>query len=218
MKFGTSAARSFCRSAGHHVVVGRRHRRRDGDLEFDAGRNVAGLLQPLEHLPRLDRHGGVAGVERGGIDGGAGLDAQPRNLAHHLAVPLHELERRHILGKLDGGVAGQHVLQEPDPGLADAGLAVGQAHQMRSDRFRQRAEHGLAVGQRNAADEMHDRMLATVCHRGAPLSCGTADISATTSWRGSPRRFRSSARSVRPSLRAWKASPAPPRSTPRAAR
>ena len=202
----------------HHVVVGRRNRRRDRDLEFDARRNVAGLLQSLEDLPRLDCHGGVAGVERRGINGGAGLHPEPRNLAHHLAIPLHKLERRHVGRKLDRRVAGQHVLQKPDPALADAGLAVRQPDEVRPDRFGQRPEHGLAVGQRNAADEMHDRMPATVCHRGAPLSCGTADISATTFWRGSPRRFRP--RPDRSGLPCGpgRPSPAPPRSTPRGAR
>ena len=64
--------------ARHHVVVGRRDRRRDRNLEFDAGRDLAGLLHALEHPPRLDRHVGVAGLERRRIDGGARLDAQPR--------------------------------------------------------------------------------------------------------------------------------------------
>ena len=85
----------------HHVVVGRRHRRWDRDLEFDARRNVAGLLHAARICPRLDRHVGVAGVEGRGIDGRAGLHAQPRDLTHHLAVPLHELERRHVGGELD---------------------------------------------------------------------------------------------------------------------
>ena len=136
---------------------------------------------------------------------GAGLDPQPRDFADHLAVPLRELERRHVLGELDRRIAGQHILQEPDPGLADAGLAVRQADEMRPDRLGQRAEHGLAVGQRNAADEMHNRMLAAVSHRGGPLFCGTADISATTSWRGSPPRSRPRRNPVKPSLRACKA-------------
>jgi len=34
------------------------------------------------------------------------------------------------LANLDGRMLGQHVLQELDPGLADAGLAVGHADDM----------------------------------------------------------------------------------------
>ena len=51
--------------------------------------------------------------------------------------------------------------------------------------FRQRAEHGLVVGQRNAADEMHDRMLLWSVI--ALVLCGK-EIWVTTSWRGSPPR------------------------------
>ena len=56
MKCCVSAGSSFWPVGRHHVVVGRRDRRRDRDLEFDVGRNLAGLLQPLEHAPRFDRH------------------------------------------------------------------------------------------------------------------------------------------------------------------
>ncbi len=140
----------------HHVVVGRRDRRRDADLEFDACRNDAGLLQPVEHAERLDRHFGIAGLEILAVGRHAGLDAQPRDFANNLAVPLHELERRHIARQFDRRIFREHVLQEADPGLADAGLAVGQARDMAADRARERAEHGLGIGQRNAADEMHD--------------------------------------------------------------
>ena len=47
-------------------------------------------------------------------------------------------------------------MQETDPGFADAGLAVGQARDVAADRAGERAEHGFGIGQRNAADEMHD--------------------------------------------------------------
>ena len=97
---------------------------------FTFARNDARLLQPVEHAPGFDRHVGVAGLERPGVGRGAGLDAQARNLAHHLAVPLRELERRHVRRKLDRGVGGEHVLQETDPGLADAGLAVGKTNEV----------------------------------------------------------------------------------------
>ena len=135
---GLRQRRQQARPVGrHHVVVGGRNRRRDADLEFDVGRDDAGLLQAVEHAPGLDRHVGIAGLERGRVGRRAGLDAQPRDFAHHLAVPLHELERRHVLGVLDRRILGEHVLQEADPGLADAGLAVRQADGMAPDRARQ---------------------------------------------------------------------------------
>ena len=127
------------------------------------------FLQPLENPPGGDRHLGIARLEARGIGRGAGPEAQPRDLADDLAVPLGEFERRHIRGEFDRRVLGEDVLQEVDPGLADAGLAIGQAQDMRSDRRRQAAEHRLAVGQRNAADEMHDRMPVAVCAHG--VSC-----------------------------------------------
>src|SRR5262249_9401723 len=144
----------------HHVVVGRRNRRRDRDLEFHLRRNEASLLQAIEQAPRFHRHIGVAGLERLGIGRGARLDAKARNLAHDLAVPLGELERRNVGGKLDRRVVGEHVLQEANPRLANAGLAVRQTNEVRPDRSHYRAEHGLGVGQRDTTDEMYDRMLA----------------------------------------------------------
>jgi hypothetical protein len=51
-------------------------------------------------------------------------------------------------------------LQETDPGLADAGFAVGQSRDMIAHRAGQRAEHSFGIGQRNAADEMHDGRFA----------------------------------------------------------
>ena len=112
--------------AGHHVVVDRRDRRRQADLELDVCRDHARPTQPLEHTPGLKRHVGVAGLEGGGIGLGARLQAKSRNLADQLAVPLDEPERRHVARDLDRRIVGQHVLQELDPGLADTGLAVRQ--------------------------------------------------------------------------------------------
>src|SRR5262245_29398170 len=113
---------------------------------------------------------GVAGLERLGIGRGARLEAKARNLAHNLAVPLGELERRNVGGKLDRRVVGEHVLQEANPRLANAGLAVRQTNEVRPDRGRYRAEHGLGVGQRDTTDEMYDRMLAVGVHARPLLS------------------------------------------------
>jgi hypothetical protein len=99
---------------------------------------------------------------------GPGLDPQPRDLAQQLAVPLDELERWRVGSGLDRRMLREHVLQKADPGLANAGLAIRQADEMRSGRRRQGAEHGLGVRQRNAADEVHDRMLAAVRAHGWP--------------------------------------------------
>ena len=74
------------------------------------------------------------------------------------------------VGELDGRIAGQHVLQEPDPGLADAGFAVRQAREVRPDRLRHVRNTVSAVRQRNAADEMHDGMPAVICaHVSSPI-------------------------------------------------
>src|SRR4029077_18455495 len=81
------------------------------------------------------------------------------------AVPLDELERRHVARNLDRGVLGQDILQKTDPGLADAGLTVRQAAEMGPGHLRERAEHGFGIGQRDAADEMHDRLLIRARHR-----------------------------------------------------
>ncbi len=80
----------------HHVVVDRRNRCRQADLEFHAGGNDAGLLQTVEHCKRLDRHVGIASLERRRVGRRSGFDPQLRNLAHKLAVPLHEPKRRHV--------------------------------------------------------------------------------------------------------------------------
>jgi hypothetical protein len=85
------------------------------------------------------------------------------DLADQLAVPLDEPEGRHILGDLDGWVCSQHVLQELDPGLADASLAIGHADDMLAGDARQSPKHGLGIGQWNAADEMNDGLLAAIC-------------------------------------------------------
>ena len=98
----------------HHVVVGWRDRRRERDLELHIGGNDGGPLQPLEQAPGCDRHLGIAGFERAGIGLGAGLDAKPRDFAQHLAVPLRELEGRHVCGDLDRRVFGKNILQKAD--------------------------------------------------------------------------------------------------------
>jgi len=72
-----------------------------------------------------------------------------------LAVPLDEFERRHVVGALDRRVVGQHVLQETDPGFADAGLAVGEAQQVRPGR-RGQLRNTVSRRKWNAADEVHD--------------------------------------------------------------
>jgi hypothetical protein len=79
-----------------------------------------------------------------------------------LSVPLSEAEGRDVSGKFDRRVLREHVLQETDPVLANAGLAIGKADQVRSGRRRQGAEYRFSVRQRNAPHEMHDRMLAAV--------------------------------------------------------
>src|SRR5262249_50707393 len=117
-------------------------------------------------------------------------------------IPLHESERRHIARELDRRIARQHVLQEANPGLADTGLAIRQPDDVLAAGLRQHAEHRLAVRQRNTADEMHDRMLAAVGHGLTPRPgfgslCGTADISAPTSWRQWRRRSRARSSSGR---------------------
>jgi hypothetical protein len=100
---------------------------------------------------------------------GAGLDAKPGDFAQHLAVPLRELEGRHVCGDLDRRVFGKNLLQKADPGLADAGLAVGQAQQIGPSRFGESAEHGFGVRQRDAADKVDDRMFSAVgCHCALP--------------------------------------------------
>ena len=114
----------------HDVVVGRGDRRRQADLELDLGRDRAQLLKAIEDRPRLDGHVGIAGPEGGGVGLGARLEQQAGDLPDELAVPLDELERRHVLGDLDRRVLGQNVLEELDPGLADAGLPVRDADQM----------------------------------------------------------------------------------------
>ena len=151
----------------HHVVVGRRDGCRDRDLKLHLRRDHACLLQPVEHGPRLDRHVGVAGLEQSGVGRGARLEAKAGDFAHDLAVPLGELERRDVVRELDRRICGKDVLQEANPGLANAGLAVGQTEEVPADRVRHRAEHALGVGQRNAADEMHDGMRAAICAHGA---------------------------------------------------
>ena len=87
--------------------------------------NDALALQPLEQVPRCDRHIGITGLERGRIECRTGFDAQAGNFAQQLAVPLREFERRHVDGNLDCRIVGEHLLQEAYPGFADAGLAVG---------------------------------------------------------------------------------------------
>ena len=67
------------------------------------------------------------------------------------------------------GLAASTSLQEADPGLADAGLAIGKTDEVRPERAGHRTEHGLGVGQRNAAHEVHDGLLAAVCaHEPVP--------------------------------------------------
>ena len=149
-----------------HVVVGRGRRCRQADLELDVAGDDARLLQPVENGPRLDGHIGIAGLEGAGIGHGARLQAQAGYLPDQLAVPLGELERRHIRGHLDGRMLGQHVLQEADPRLADAGLAIGNANEMLAKRARKGAEHAFGIGQWNAADEVNDGLPAAICAHG----------------------------------------------------
>jgi hypothetical protein len=153
----------------HHVVVGRRDWGRQADLELDVCRDDARLLQAIEDGPRLDGHIGIAGLEGVGLGLGARLEAQARDLPNELGVPLNELKRRHVLGDLDRRVRSQHVLEELDPGLADARLAVRDADQMLPDGIRHGAEHGLRIGQRNAADQVDDGVLAAIRAHG----CGS---------------------------------------------
>jgi hypothetical protein len=153
--FSTSPSR--CSVSGHHVVVGRRDRRRQRDLELDRRRDDALPRQALEQAPGFDRHLGIAGREAGGVGGRAGPYAQAGDFAQDLAVPLRELEGRDV-GAFDRRIFGEDVLQEADPGPANAGLAVGQASEMRTRGCDEGAEHGLGIRQRDAADEMHDRM------------------------------------------------------------
>jgi hypothetical protein len=160
---------------GQHVVVDWGDGRGQADLELHAVGDDAGLLQALEDAPGLDRHVGIAGLEARRIGRQPALEAQARDLADQLAVPLHEAERRHVARDLDAGVVGQHVLEKADPGAADAGLAVGDADQMRPDRRGQRAKHGLGIGQRDAADEVDDRPAAAVRAHGLPSATNLGD-------------------------------------------
>src|SRR5687768_3722501 len=76
----------------------------------------------------------------------------------------------------------QDVLQEPDPSLPDAGLAVWQADKMRPERRGDRSEDSLTVGERHAADQMDEHptnrrglprpsgVFARFVKRAAPLS------------------------------------------------
>ncbi len=154
----------------HHVVVGRRNRCRDTDLELDVLRDDTRALHALEQPPRGNRHVGIAGLESRRIGRRAGLDAQARDLAHDLAVPLHELERRHVFGQLDRWVFREHVLQKPDPGLADTGFAVGQPDEVSAHRIRQGPKHGFGIRQRNTTDEMNNGFPALIL--GVPSVVG----------------------------------------------
>src|SRR5207302_6819147 len=65
------------------------------------------------------------------------------------------------------GFSARKLLQKPDPGLADAGLPVRQALQIRPSRFDERSEYGFSIRQRDAADEVHDWMVGAVGGHGA---------------------------------------------------
>jgi hypothetical protein len=56
----------------------------------------------------------------------------------------------------------EHILQESDPGLADAGLTVGKADEVGPGRRRQSAEQRFGVWQRNTSNEVHDRVRAAI--------------------------------------------------------
>jgi len=93
-------------------------------LKFDRRRDDIGFLQLLEQVPRRNRHLGITGFECAGIGCGAGFDAQPRNFAKDLAIPLCELERRYVGRDLDCRIVGEDLLEEADLGLANASFAV----------------------------------------------------------------------------------------------
>jgi hypothetical protein len=46
----------------------------------------------------------------------------------------------------------QNLLQKADSGLADAGLAVGQAQEMEPSHFGESTEHGFGIHQPDAAE------------------------------------------------------------------
>src|SRR5450755_2317205 len=106
----------------------------------------------VEQPPRLDRHIGIAGFDGRRVKLRARLHAQARDFTQYLAVPLGEFERRYIARHFNRWIIGQHLLQEADPGLADAGLAVWHALEEWCGCRRQGAEHRLSVRQWNAAD------------------------------------------------------------------
>jgi hypothetical protein len=65
---------------------------------------------------------------------------------------VRELEGCHVFGKLDCGVFDQNLLQKADSGLADAGLAVGQAQEVGPSHFGESTEHGFGIHQPDAAE------------------------------------------------------------------
>jgi hypothetical protein len=75
----------------------------------------------------------------------APLDAKPGNFAQHLTVPLCELEWRNLHGALDRWIFGEHVLEEADPGLTNAGLAVGQPQEIGSRDIGEGTKYGFGI-------------------------------------------------------------------------
>src|SRR5215471_15292131 len=69
------------RSVGTMLLLGRRDRGRQRDLELDAGGNDAFLLQAVEQSPRLDRHVGIASLDGRRVEPRAWLHAQAWNFA-----------------------------------------------------------------------------------------------------------------------------------------
>ena len=150
----------------HHVVVGWRDRRRERDLELHIRGNDAGFLQLLEQAPGRDRHLGIAGFERVGIGLGARLDPKARDFTQHLAVPLRELEGRHVCGDLDCRVFGKNSPAKTGSRSCGCRSRRRAVAEDRPSRFGECTEHGFGIRQRNAADEVDDRMLAAVGGHG----------------------------------------------------
>ena len=154
-------------------------RRRQADLEADAAADGTGIAQPLEHLPRGECGFVIAGLERDLVRIDAWLEAHLVDLAHHLAVPLHERVGRHGGIDLHVGMGAQHLALEIDPARALAGLAVGDAVEVRSELLRERAEDLLARAERDAADQMqplaslHQATFSSFCSERRCFGTGT---------------------------------------------
>ena len=147
---GTLIGRQIrCERSGADIHVARGHRRRQADLETNAGRDFARIAQATKDGIGVARGRGVAGVERdrGRID--AGLEPQPVRRADQGAVPLAQLERRRVGIEFHRRMVQQHFPLPPDPAMPIAGLAIRDAGEERPKLVAPR--HGTRSPRRGAA-------------------------------------------------------------------